>query len=103
MWRKPPLVTVASMVAARFRGKNTTMSPLPEASCDAPPRRTAPPPEGGSGLIHAVIVPPDVAACRAPATRVRQILALLDLTFIGPGTYISRMPPPPTWPRTEAR
>src|SRR6266702_2585493 len=72
MLRKPPLVTVASMVAARFRGKNTTMSPLPEASCDAPPRRTAPPPEGGSGLIHAVIDLP------ATGAHVHEILCMGD-------------------------
>jgi len=57
-----------------------------------PASRTFPPPGGESGLIHAVIVPPEVAACRAPATRVRQMLPLLDSSSIGPETYITRIP-----------
>ncbi len=85
MCRSPPASTLASMSAARFRGKNTTMSPLPEVSCDTPARCTTPPPVAGeSGLIHARILPPAVAARTVPATRVKQILPALDSTSIGP-------------------
>ena len=54
-----------------------------------------------SGLIHAVIVPSAVAACTAPATRVRQMLPPLDSTSIGPATYMMRIPPPPVCARTD--
>src|ERR1700686_491840 len=102
----PPLETCASIFTARLRGKNTTMSPFPEASCeapasctvagcaDAPPGKLLDPPPPGppsgplEGLIHAVIVPSAVAACTAPATRVRQMLPPLDSTSMGPATYM---------------
>src|SRR5271166_5017585 len=97
------------MVTARLRGTKTTTSPLREANCEAPESRTvASLPEGErrfelvsgpasgleSGLIHAVMVPSVVAACTALATRVRQMLPPLDSTFMGPETYMMRMPPP---------
>src|SRR6266481_4176910 len=103
MRRSPPDSTTASMSAARLRGKNTTMSPFPEVSCDNPGKCTVPPEEGASGLIHAVIVPPAVAARTVPATRVKQMLPALDSTSIGPDTYMMRMPPPPVCARTEPR
>src|SRR5215475_613972 len=76
----PPVSTTTSMFAARLLGRYTMMSPDPEDSCEAPARRIAP--EGleelVSGLIHAVIVPPAVAACTELATRVRQMLPSFD-------------------------
>src|SRR3984893_18163814 len=104
MRRSPPDSTTASMSAARLRGRNTTMSPFPEVSCESPGRRTVPPEAGpASGLIQAVMVPPAVAARTVPATRVRQKLPALDSTSIGPDTYMMRMPPPPVCARTEPR
>src|ERR1700692_3186547 len=124
----PPLATTASIFTARLRGKKTIMSPFPEASCEAPasctvigcadappgkPLGAPPDPWSGTlegplegpleGLIHAVIVLSAVAACTAPATRVRQMLPPLDSTSMGPATYIMRMPPPPVCARTEPR
>src|ERR1051325_2479342 len=102
---------MASILAARLRGRNTTISPCPEISCEAPLRLTAvaapllaplpralplPAPRPvTSGLIHAVMVPEPVSALTEPDTRVKQILPPLDSTSIGPETYITRIPPPP--------
>src|SRR5260370_6852503 len=91
----PPDSTTASISAARLRGRYTTMSPFPEVSCDNPGRRTVPPEEGASGLIHAVIVPPAVAARTVPPTRVKQMLPELDSPPLVPATYMMRRPPHP--------
>ena len=90
----PPLSTVASIVAMIFRGKNTTMSPVLEESCEAPGSRTGCFGSGESGAIQAVIVPFPVAARSVFATCVRQMLPPLVSTSIGPVTYITRIPPP---------
>src|SRR5437899_8828715 len=54
------------------------MSPVPEASDEGPSRRTGPFPAGALGLIQAVMLPPEVAACTAPDAPVTQMLPPLD-------------------------
>src|SRR5258708_977294 len=97
----PPFSTLASMVAAKFRGRNTTISPLPEDNCDGPGKRTGREASPDSGVIHAVIVPLPVAARTTFETRVRQMPPPLVSTSIGPETYITRTPPPPVSAWTE--
>src|SRR5258708_1528911 len=97
----PPFSTLASMVAAKFLGRNTTISPLPEDNCDGPGKRTGREASPDSGVIHAVIVPLPVAARTTFETRVRQMPPPLVSTSIGPETYITRTPPPPASPWTD--
>ena len=65
------------------------MSPVPEASDEGPSRRTGPFPAGALGLIQAVMLPPEVAACTAPDAPVTQMLPPLDSTSMGPETYMT--------------
>src|SRR6266478_1898098 len=96
------LTRVAGTVRAATAGGTITAWINPDAP-SAGGKCTVPPEEGASGLIHAVIVPPAVAARTVPATRVKQMLPALDSTSIGPDTYMMRMPPPPVCARTEPR
>jgi len=71
------------------------MSPFPEVSCDSRGNRTFPPREGASGLIHAVIVPPAVAAPHRAARASSTCFRHSSPTSIGPAPVQYSNPPPP--------